>query len=189
VQSAAPVSEDRCKASKSIIRTGSGVVGRRPFEYAALGDRGRIRDPSRIRPSGNAALGETTTSTAPHLFVRSGRDASGDPFARRLDRPMAHAQCALDHESAACRRPDRRPVEWVPHDDRWRATSAADRRMQWRRPVPLSILRNRPPMIRLGPDLGTKSDIRDGGPDPNEHHRLDHSRRHRRLPGRLPRQG
>jgi hypothetical protein len=54
-----------------MLRIGSGVVGRRTFEDAAIGDHGRSGiTPGRL--SGNAALGETTTSTAPHLSVRDG---------------------------------------------------------------------------------------------------------------------
>jgi hypothetical protein len=45
---------------------------RREENLQRRGDRGpwSIRDPSRDRPSGNAALAETTTSAVPHLTVR-----------------------------------------------------------------------------------------------------------------------
>ena len=52
------------------------------------GDRGpwSIRDPSRGRPSRDAALAETTTSAAPHLTVRAGRLANRIAADRRMQR-------------------------------------------------------------------------------------------------------
>jgi hypothetical protein len=60
------------KCTEPDAAIGSGVVGRRTFNDAAIGDQA---DPGfvPIRPSGNAALGETMTSTAPHLSVRGRR--------------------------------------------------------------------------------------------------------------------
>jgi len=67
-----PVQGRLLKCAEPDAAIGSGVVGRRTFNDAAIGDQA---DPEfvPIRPSGNAALGETMTSTAPHLSVRGRR--------------------------------------------------------------------------------------------------------------------
>jgi hypothetical protein len=82
-----PVSGLRVQGRRADAASGSGVVGRRSFNRR--GDRGpwSISVP-RARPSGNAALGETTTSTAPHLSVRGLLVGvqQADPADRRMQR-------------------------------------------------------------------------------------------------------
>jgi hypothetical protein len=53
-----------------MLQFGSGAVGRTTFIDAAIGD---LAGPGSVpkRPSGNAALDETTTSTAPHSSIRA----------------------------------------------------------------------------------------------------------------------
>jgi hypothetical protein len=60
-----------CKVVEQMLLVGSGVVGRRTFKDAAIGDQGVAELLAPGRPSSNAALRETMTSTAPHLLVRT----------------------------------------------------------------------------------------------------------------------
>jgi uncharacterized membrane protein YeaQ/YmgE (transglycosylase-associated protein family) len=122
-----------------MLRIGSGAVGRTTFIDAAIGD---LAGPGSVpkRPSGNAALGETTTSTAPHSSVRGRTTACASGAALGHESP--------DPTTAPGERRRSVPVE------RRRSVHRllADKRMQRRSARSLSIRRNRHPIIHLDPE-------------------------------------
>jgi hypothetical protein len=73
------------KCAEPDAAIGSGVVGRRTFNDAAIGDQADSGSVP-VRPSGNAALGETMTSTAPHLSVRGVKALGFGPASRVVPR-------------------------------------------------------------------------------------------------------
>jgi hypothetical protein len=108
--------QDRCNARRCLsgVRAtsrarssglGSGVDWRQPFDIAAIGDRAGSGARLQVeRPSGNAALSETMTSTAPHLSVRS--VAAGGS----LGRPVADRWMQRGTRRALSIRRDRRSM-------------------------------------------------------------------------------
>src|SRR5205823_1014795 len=76
-----------CKVVEQMLLVGSGVVGRRTFKDAAIGDQAVVELLVPGRPSSNAALRETMTSTAPHLLVRT---PVRDRCRRSRDRRFRH---------------------------------------------------------------------------------------------------